>query len=240
MDPLTLPAAAALADLACPERCAACAAVVARALLFCHACRALVNVLGPPECAVCGLPRTDRGTCVPCRAPDGDGLRRARAVVAYRGVGAVSPVAQALASFKYGRVTRLARRLAAAMAARVSDPTIAVVVPVPLHPTRLRARGFNQSALLARHVARALDRPVALAGLVRTRATPSQTALTAVARAANVAGAFAVRDGRALRAATVLLVDDVWTSGATLRAAAAALHAGGAVAVDAITFARVL
>ena len=128
--------------------------------------------------------------------------------------------------------------MAAAMAARAPGAPESIVVPVPLHVTRLRHRGFNQSAVLARYVARVLGRPVALRLLVRTRDTPSQTALSLPARAANVAGAFAVRDPGTARARTFLLVDDVWTSGATARAAASALYAAGAQHVDVVTFAR--
>jgi ComF family protein len=114
-----------------------------------------------------------------------------------------------------------------------------LVAPVPLHVARLRQRGFNQSALLAIHVAAALDWPVAPRLLVRVRDTPSQTALTAAARRANVERAFALRRPGSARGRCVLLIDDVWTSGATARAAARALRVDGARAVDVLTFARV-
>jgi ComF family protein len=227
--------ATAGADLVCPERCAACAAIVAAGPLFCHACHAAVNLLGAPECARCGTPGR-APCCARCAAGAPLPIRSARAWAAYRGDDA-SPVAAALALFKYGRARRLGRRMAALMAARVASRAT-LVVPVPLHPRRLRARGFNQSAVLARHVGRMLTLPVALRVLKRRRDTPSQTALSAVDRARNVAGAFVCGDD--VRAAAVLLVDDVWTSGATARAAAHALHRAGADSVDVLTFARVL
>ncbi len=115
-----------------------------------------------------------------------------------------------------------------------------LVVPVPLHVTRLRRRGFNQSALLACHVARIRGWPVAIRLLTRRRDTPSQTTLDAGARRANVAGAFAVGQPGSARGRRILLVDDVWTSGATARAVARVLHDDGAVAVDVLTFARVV
>jgi ComF family protein len=229
-----------LADALCPERCAACARIVATSVLFCHACRAGVNVLGPPECERCGQPRARAGRCDACRTDGTPTIRCARAWAAYDGAHSVRPVATALAQFKYGRVRRLGWRLAAAMATRVVDVAETTVVPVPLHVTRLRERGFNQSAVLARHLGRMLDRTVALRFLLRTRDTPSQTALSAPARAANVAGAFAVREPESVRDRAFLLVDDVWTSGATARAAASALCAAGARRVDVVTFARVL
>lgn len=94
---------------------------------------------------------------------------------------------------------------------------------------------------MARHLARALDRPVALGAVIRTRDTPSQVGTATVAtRASNVAGAFAVPFPAALRGGRILLVDDVWTSGATARAVARVLREAGAATVDVVTIARVL
>jgi ComF family protein len=229
-----------VADVLCPERCAACSSLVAARTLFCHACRDAVNALGPPECTRCGRPLAV-GTCCGCCAVDDDSpVRHARAFARYETGVARHPISAALHAFKYRGAWRLAPRLALAMSARAPvAPAATLVVPVPLHVTRLRARGFNQSALLAAEVARALGRPVACDFLVRRRDTPSQTALAAGDRRANVAEAFAVRRPSSARDRHVLLVDDVWTSGATARAAALALRADGARAVDVLTFARV-
>ena len=241
--------AAAAADLVCPERCAACPALVVATLLFCAECRAEINVLGPPECDACGVPLDVIGgitapptarCCDRCRAAAASPIRTARAWAAYRAADGRGPVARALAAFKYRGLRRLGRRFAAVMVARVATPTVDLVVPVPLHVRRLRERGFNQSAVVARHLARALGRPCALTVLRRVRDTPSQTALSVAARAANVAHAFAVGAPAHVAGRTVLLVDDVWTSGATARAAATALRRAGAAAVDVVTIARVL
>ena len=169
-------------------------------------------------------------------------IRQARAFARYETGVVGHPVARALHAFKYAGTWRFAARLAAAMLTRVPATQAAgapLVVPVPLHPARLRARGYNQSAMLARHIARARRWPIVLTLLVRTRDTPSQTALTAAARRANVADAFAVRHPGAARERAILLVDDVWTSGATAHAAVAALRRDGARVVDVLTFARV-
>jgi len=115
-----------------------------------------------------------------------------------------------------------------------------MVVPVPLHPRRLRQRGFNQSAVLARHLARAMTAEVALNAVARIRDTPSQVGLRSKERDANVALAFAVSHATRVRGRTILVVDDVWTSGATARAVALALRNAGAEAVDVLTIARVL
>jgi ComF family protein len=126
------------------------------------------------------------------------------------------------------------------MLARVPSSDVSLVVPVPLHVQRLRQRGFNQSAVLARHLGRSLGCRVALSLVVRMRNTPSQVTLSPEARAANVAGAFAVRHPALVRDRTILVIDDVWTSGATARAVAATLRAAGATAVDVLTLARAL
>jgi len=168
MQPFVRVAAAAL-DVLCPERCAACAAVVASDTLFCHACRATVNVLGPPECEACGCPLPRGDTCRRCATDDGSPIRRARAVVRYE-TGAVGhPIARAIHAFKYAGSWRLASRIAAAMVARVTTLEEALVVPVPLHRTRLRARGYNQSAMLAVGVAGAQRWPVDVQLLARDR-----------------------------------------------------------------------
>jgi ComF family protein len=114
-----------------------------------------------------------------------------------------------------------------------------LVVPVPLHPARLRQRGFNPAALLARALARAHGVPVAPRALERVRDTPSQTGLDRRSRARNVVGAFRVRPGARIPA-RVWLVDDVVTTGATLRAAARPLRRAGARRIVAICAARTL
>jgi len=241
MDLRTLGVVLAGADLLCPERCAACAAIVGASELFCHRCLVAVNVLGPPECMRCGSPLAYAPACVPCAQSIDPPIRRARAWAEYSpGAADRRPVAWALAAFKYRGARRLGRRLAAAMLPRVPSEPGAILAPVPLHPRQLRRRGFNQSAILAHRLGRMLGWPVALRLLVRIRDTPSQTALSAAARTANVIGVFTVPLPAAVRERTILLIDDVWTSGATARAASLALRDAGAHAVDVLTFARVL
>jgi ComF family protein len=118
-----------------------------------------------------------------------------------------------------------------------SAPLPDLVVPVPLHPRRLRERGYNQAAELARFAARSLALPLDLSLLRRTRATKGQTDLSALERTVNVAAAFA-STRRLLHAPRVALVDDVVTTGSTVRAAAAALQAAGAGAVELWVVAR--
>lgn len=224
---------------------------------------ALADVFLPPLCVHCGepLPTARPGVCRWCRAtlrPLATGCRRCSlprpgspadcgrcrewppaltAVAAVRYAGAAESIAQAL---KYRGWTHLSDLCATAMADALADRAagLDVLVPVPLHAARLRERGFNQSALIARSLSTRLGIPT-IDALVRSRATRSQVGLGRAARRRNVAAAFEARGG--LRAgASVGLVDDVATSGATLAAAALALGGAGARRVTAVTFALAL
>jgi ComF family protein len=115
-----------------------------------------------------------------------------------------------------------------------------LLVPVPLHPTRLRAREFNQSLLLADQLGRHLKRPVSATVLVRVLATDPQTTLSRQERLRNLRQAFAVRNAEALAGRRVLLIDDVFTTGTTLNECAKTLRKGGALSVSALTLARTI
>jgi ComF family protein len=142
---------------------------------------------------------------------------------------------EAVHHLKYGGWWRLAEPMATLMARVIPGPVDALV-PVPLSKRRLRGRGYNQAAMLARALGRVAGLPVVESVLSRQRDTGTQTALTPEARRANIAGAFHAADAPCGR--RLLLVDDVFTTGATLAAAAATLIEGGAAAVEAVTFAR--
>lgn len=114
----------------------------------------------------------------------------------------------------------------------------AAVVPVPLHFSRLFTRGFNQAAVIARSVARAHGLAYAPRALVRVKRTPAQAALSRSERAKNLEGAFQARNPPALRGKAVLLVDDVFTTGATAAACARTLRDAGAADVRVFTLAR--
>ncbi len=112
------------------------------------------------------------------------------------------------------------------------------LIPVPLHPRRLRSRGFNQAEALARDIGRAKGIPVRAKALARTRNTPAQTSLEALDRRRNLAGAFVVRRPAEVRGKTLLLVDDVYTTGSTIRECCRVLKRAGAREVRALTLAR--
>jgi ComF family protein len=113
-----------------------------------------------------------------------------------------------------------------------------IIVPIPLHPTRLRARGFNQSALLAAQVASTLNAPLSTNTLIRTRNTSSQANMNRQQRFTNLKNAFSVPKESRIRKRRVLLVDDVITTTATMREAASVLVRAGAEYVDAVALAR--
>lgn len=201
----------------------------------------LLSLLLPDRCAGCG--RLGALLCDECRhrlvVYDGDLPRIADQLTGVR-IAYVfeGPLRHALHQLKYHRKRRVARPLGALMAAhlRANPLPCDALIPVPLHPERLKERGFNQAELLAREVAAATGAPLIVGPLVRLRATKQQALLDVAGRIENVADAFVWRGPAP--PARVVLVDDVLTTGATVNACAAALRAGGAREVSALALAR--
>lgn len=152
------------------------------------------------------------------------------------------PADQLVQDFKFRRATWICEDLVdlleGAVRAKLEFHDVDVVVPVPLHPNRERERGYNQSALLARSLAKRLDRRADCRSLVRAVDTEHQARLSGDARRNNLKNAFAVPDSRWVRGRTVLLVDDVMTTGATLSNCARPLLKAGAARVWCVTVAR--
>jgi len=203
--------------------------------IVCPICRHRWRPVRPPWCERCGQPEPHFGPCRLC-AEWPAALRVVRSAV-WLSDGA----REAVHALKYGAVPRIADDLAAAMAgALVPADATALLVPIPLAPKRLRQRGYNQSEALAAALGRHWRLPVSRDLLTRVRETATQTTLTPETRLANVAGAFTPgrRPGVNLPATTLVLVDDVFTTGATLAEAARALEQTGARTIHGITFGR--
>ncbi|MCP1336149.1 ComF family protein [Futiania mangrovi] len=235
-------AARGLLDLALPPVCAACGTVVSDPHALCPACWGQVRFITDPMCAACGLPFEVEAAaaelCAGCMA-EPPRIAVLRAAVHY-----ADPARKVLLAFKHGdrleHAPLLARWLMAGGGTALDGADL--IVPVPLHWRRLVRRRYNQAALLARALGRATGLPVEVDVLRRMRATPMQRGQSRSGRRRNVAGAFAVPPRARPRVAgrTVLLIDDVATTGATLEACARALLKGGAARVNALTVARVV
>jgi ComF family protein len=191
------------------------------------------SVLAPSRCAACDVGvRRLAAFCPVCASTAERASTDADALAAFVYGGSV---ARAIVRLKYEGRPDLARPLGdllwSAVAPHASELRTWVIVPVPLHPGRLAERGYNQAALLASRMAWRLGAPVRAMALARLQDTPRQATLERAARITNVARAFRVRQPRAIAGRSVLLVDDVRTTGSTLRACAAELTAAGATRV---------
>jgi ComF family protein len=217
-------------DLLFPRWCVGCGR---EGDFICPACLKSLPRVIPPLCPRCGLPQSSPNLCPACLGGQAeiDGIR---APFRFEGV-----VRQAVHQLKYRNLRALAGLLAQLLNDYLLDNPLPgdVLVPVPLHPKRLRERGYNQSRLLAGELGKLADLPVVDDCLVRERhSLPQARTASVVERRGNVAGAFACR--RRLEGEPVILIDDVATSGATLDACARALKAAGASSVWGLVLAR--
>lgn len=232
-------------DYALPPRCPGCGVIVATDHSFCGDCWGEMRFLGDPCCASCGLPfdfeEVEELRCAACLDTPPP-WTTARAALAY------GPVSSHIAMrLKYGRRTVLSRLMARHMASRISDEIMSrkdnvLIIPVPLHRWRIWGRGFNQAALLAKEIGMITGLAHDPLLLKRRRATRPLKDLAPREREREVRRAFAVDPKRrdALQGKTIILVDDIHTSGATARACTRKLLDGGAEAVHLLCWARVL
>jgi ComF family protein len=208
----------------------------------CPSCLSRIKFFSPPRCPRCGIgfpsPSDQDHLCSGCLNGEPP-FAKARSLCPYEGL-----IAEIIPRFKFGGVASLAKPLGILLA-EYRDPEfpfsgIDLLIPVPLHIRRLRERGFNQSLLLAREVSRRRSIPLNFTALQRSRQTQPQTQLSGPQRQKNVRGAFEVRSAGVLVDKRVLLIDDVFTTGATVQECAKALLDAGAKSVDVLTLARVV
>ena len=225
-------------DLVLPPRCLNCGVTVGAVGTLCATCWRGITFLGSPCCACCGYPfdfeMGPSSLCGACLAHP-PAFDRARSVVRYD-----DHSRHLVLALKHGDRLQLAPTLGQWMRRAGAELITGadIVMPVPLHWTRLLARRYNQAALLAHAIAKADGIPVATDCLIRRRRTPPQGRKNAVARRRNVAAAFAVRGTDRVKGKRVVLIDDVLTTGATVEECARVLKRAGAAQVDVLALAR--
>jgi len=231
----------ALLDVFLPPICHICHSFIPNAgtLHICKTCRDSLPLVSSPLCPVCGIPFIGTGSDHRCSAclSNPPHFDTARAHFLYEG-----PIRDLIHSFKYNRKTHLRNPLALmtleGMSVFLVNQNPHLIIPVPLHRSRLRQRGFNQAVLLGRAISHQLSLPMSPNTLARTRPTEPQIDLSAAQRQVNVKGAFTVSKPDQVAGKRILLLDDVMTTGSTMNECAKELKKAGADVVIAATIAR--
>ena len=233
-----------ITDIVFPPRCISCAAILQSITekVFCSACREKIKFLTGSLCPLCGMmffnsPSASHlcGNCLENKPY----FSYARAVASYETI-----ILNAIHQFKYGRDLSIGVLLASLMA-DFSFPDLefrdySLIIPVPLHIKKLRKRGFNQSIILADPLGKKWQIPVNFSLLKRCKFTLTQTGLDKKERERNIKRAFEVRDKEKIAGRNIILIDDVYTTGATINECAKTLIKAGAQKVAVLTLARVL
>lgn len=226
-----------------PVNCMACASPLTDdpIPLFCTGCWMTISPLAHSRCARCDRPFTSPvattyspdHVCQSC-AESPPSYSRAWTLYPY-----LPPLQDAICLLKYRGKLALAPALARLMIDQLpSLPSVDLIMPVPLHPQRLREREFNQSLLLADRIGAHLKTPVSCTNLLRTASSPPQTTLSRTGRLKNLRGVFALRQPEAVTGRRVLLIDDVYTTGTTVNECAKVLRKAGSGDVLVLTLAR--
>jgi ComF family protein len=227
-------------DFALPPRCPGCGAVTGEPHRFCLACWSALTFLGEPCCDRCALPfdfgEGESVICARCMA-EPPAYDRLRAAVAY------GEISRGVAlKLKYAGRPGVAETIARFMQRHLDPADRPILAPVPLHRWRIWRRGYNQAALIAAALARRAELEARLDLVERIKATPALRGMSPRERKQAVRGAFRVNPKRkaAVKGRAVILVDDVYTSGATANACARILRRAGASRVDVLCWARVV
>jgi len=231
-----------LLDSILPRRCRKCGQILTIEGELCEKCLNELNFIFPPYCRKCGHPLSEKEArgkmlCASCLRKKRFPFRLSRSALCYD-----EASKNLILAFKFMDRTENARLLAAMLKVAGEDifkAGVDVIVPVPLHYTRLVKRRYNQAALLARELGRYTGLPVDCFSLVRHKKTRPQVEFSGFERVRNVKNAFSVPHPEKLAGKRVVLIDDVLTTGSTLKECAAALKKAGVRSVDALTVARV-
>lgn len=228
-------------DFIFPPLCHICRSFIPDAgeLHICPSCRERLPLVSTPLCPICGIPFIGAGgdhTCGQCQTQPPH-FESARAHLLYEGA-----ARELIHYFKYNNKTHLRRPLALlsleGLTSFITSRTPDLIIPIPLHHSRLQSRGFNQAILLGDMFSSRLSIPMLVDGLTRTRKTEPQVELSAEDRRNNVKGAFAVKRTDRISGKRVLLMDDVMTTGSTVNECAKVLNKAGAASVVVVTIAR--
>ena len=230
-------------DLLLPPRCLLCGKIMVDRNGLCPECFNTINFISAPYCAKCGQPLPPENAkpgmlCPHCLADNRSPFRMNRAVVKYDD--SSKPL---ILNFKFRDHTENAPFLAQWLALGGKDifkAGVDVMIPIPLHYTRLLKRRYNQSALLAKELSKLTGIPVDFKSVIRHRKTRPQVEFSGHERVKNVKNAFMVKNPQEIKGRKILLIDDVMTTGSTLKECALTLKAAGAQSVDSLTVARVI
>ncbi|MBL7068298.1 MAG: ComF family protein [Candidatus Omnitrophica bacterium] len=199
--------------------------------------RAFLNLVYPITCYICGEKLAEnKGLCDRCLSKietNAFGIAACR----YEGV-----IKEALRLFKYKNafslINTFSRLFAEFIDRNIDMRKIDLIIPVPLHPVKLRERGFNQARLLAQPIARRYNVPISISNLIKVKYTKPQSGLNRNQRLRNLRNAFSVKKAGPLKGKKILLIDDVYTTGTTVNKASYALKRAGALEVKTLTLAR--
>lgn len=230
-----------LSDIIFPPQCMACAAIlIEKKAAFCDECYSQIKFIHSPLCSQCGHPFSEPGSnnhiC-------GDCLISRPAFFTARAMGKYEKVLMdVIHRFKYGGKISLGERLGELMAERAYPEFViadySLIIPVPLHPRRLRQRGFNQAVILAREISRRFSMDLDFLSLKRVVFTEPQVGLGRDMREQNIKGAFDITESGRIKGKSIILVDDVYTTGSTVKECARILMKNKAEKVAVLTLAR--
>jgi ComF family protein len=233
-----------ITDVIFPPRCLGCAEILQHLHLqtFCNSCREKIKFISGSHCPACGMPFFDSSApnhlCGNC-LENKPSFTLARAMASYETL-----ILDAIHQFKYGFDISTGSALALFMAdycyPDFNFTDYSVIIPVPLHIERLRERGFNQSMILAKAIGKKYKISVNFSLLKRNKSTLKQTGLDKIQRQNNIRDAFTVTENAKAKGKNIILIDDVYTTGATINQCAKTLIKAGAGNVSVLTLARVL